>query len=304
LMVDEARKWIMMRNRILITGLIISLFLAACQAGQTSSPSTPMPTPVPNEPISQTTEPTQTTAPTSTATSPPVEESLPAITSTPGEGEEVDVIAGIQEEIEAADGLFLIGTFYAPVDFEPPWQGVILLHMLWSDRTTWDEYALQLANAGFAVFALDMRGHGETGGEVDWDLAAVDLQQVWDNLAARPDIDPDRMGIVGASIGANMALVGVANEPDARTVILLSPGLSYAGVETKDAMVAFGERPVFIAASQEDTYAADSSRKLHETAVGEARLEMYQDAGHGTFMLENEPELGGQIIEWLQENLQ
>ena len=149
-----------------------------------------------------------------------------------------------------------------------------------------------------------MRGHGETGGEVDWDLAAVDLQQVWDNLAVRADIDPGRMGILGASIGANMALVGGANEPDARTVVLLSPGLSYAGVGTKEAMVTFGERPVFIAASQEDTYAADSSRKLHEIAVGEARLDMYQDAGHGTFMLENEPELGEQIIVWLKEYLQ
>jgi dienelactone hydrolase len=281
------------------------MFMGACQTPATSAPPTPTPATVATESISPTIEPTHTSAPTSTATSLPLEEPQPEITSTPAEEVVGDAIFGVQEEIEAADGLQLIGTFYAPVDFEPPWPGVILLHMLWSDRTAWDEYALQLAGSGYAVFALDMRGHGETGGEIDWDLAALDLQQVWDNLAERPDIDPARMGIIGASIGANMALVGGANEPDARTVVLLSPGLSYAGVETKEAMVTFGERPVFIAASQEDTYAADSSRKLHEIAVGEAmRLEMFQDAGHGIFMLENEPELGGQIIEWLMEYLQ
>lgn len=295
----------MMRYAILITGLITIMFMSACQTPGTSASPTSSPTTVATESISPTIEPTHTAAPTSTATSLPLEEPQPEITSTPAEEVAGDAIFGVQEEIEAADGLQLIGTFYAPVEFEPPWPGVILLHMLWSDRTAWDEYALQLAGSGYAVFALDMRGHGETGGEIDWDLAAVDLQQVWDNLAARPDIAPARMGIIGASIGANMALVGGANEPDARTVVLLSPGLSYAGVETKEAMVTFGERPVFIAASQEDTYAADSSRKLHEIAVGEARrLEMFQDAGHGIFMLENEPELGGQIIEWLMEYLQ
>jgi alpha-beta hydrolase superfamily lysophospholipase len=125
--------------------------------------------------------------------------------------------------------------------------------MLFSDRTAWDEYALQLANAGFAVFALDMRGHGETGGVMDWDLAESDMRQVWENISSRPDIDEDRMGIVGASIGANMALV---------------------------------------------------ARKLEELAKGEVRLEMYQDAGHGTFMLVNEPSLGKQIIEWLEKDLQ
>ena len=294
----------MMRYAILITGLIIIMFMGACQTPGTGAPPTPTLTIVATESISPTIEPTHTSAPTSTATSPPLEEPQPEVTSTPAEEVAGDAILGVQEEIEAADGLQLIGTFYAPVEFEPPWPGVILLHMLWSDRTAWDEYALQLAGSGFAVFALDMRGHGQTGGEVDWDLAAVDLQEVWDNLAARPDIDPARMGIIGASIGANMALVGGVNEPDTRTVVLLSPGLSYAGVETREAMVTFGERPVFIAASQEDTYAADSSRKLHEIAVGEARLDMFQDAGHGTFMLENEPELDGQIIDWLMEYLQ
>lgn len=293
-----------MRNRIWVIGLIASMFLAACQTPQTSTPSTSMPTPVSTEPISQTIEPSQTTAPTSTATSPPDEEQLSEITSTPDEGSEDVIISGKQEEIEAADGLYLIGTFYAPVNFEPPWPGVILLHMLFSDRTAWDEYALQLANAGFAVFALDMRGHGETGGVMDWDLAESDMRQVWENISSRPDIDEDRMGIVGASIGANMALVGGANEPDARTVVLLSPGLSYAGVGTKDAIEAYGDRPVLIVASQEDTYSADSSRKLEELAKGEVRLEMYQDAGHGTFMLVNEPSLGKQIIEWLEKDLQ
>lgn len=291
-------------KRIWVMGFLATLSLAACQSTPTSPSPTASPIPVSTEPIVQTDEPTQTTAPTSTETSEPEEEPLPEITATSDEPEEEASITGVREELENPDGLVLVGTLYAPVDSEPPWPGVILLHMLWSDRTVWEDYAHELAGNGIAVFALDMRGHGETGGEVNWDLAEEDIQFVWENLADRPDIDANRTGIVGASIGANMALISGENEPQIRTVVLLSPGLSYAGVETSDAMVAYGERPVFIVASEEDTYSADSSRKLHELAVGDSRLEIYQGAGHGTNMLENEPGLGAEVIEYLKEFLE
>jgi len=68
-------------------------------------------------------------------------------------------------------------------------------------------------------------------------------------------------------------------------------------------MIAYGERPVLIVASQEDTYAADSSRRLEEVALGEVRQVMYQDAGHGTIMMEREPGLGELIIDWLDDYL-
>jgi dienelactone hydrolase len=294
----------MMNYKMLLWVILAILILSACQSSPTDLPATTSTQPVSTESIVESVEPQLTMVPTITETIEPKEEPLTEIPFTPSMEEDEVSITAIREEIEASDGLILIGTYYTPADSESPWPGVILLHMLWSDRSAWDEYAYELAGNGFAVFALDMRGHGETGGEVNWDLAAEDIRLIWDNLSEREEIDPARMGIVGASIGANMALVSGANEPEVRTVILLSPGLSYAGVETTDAIKAYGERSVFIVASQEDTYAADSSEKLNELALGESKLEMYQDAGHGTFMLENQPELRGGIIDWLRDHLQ
>jgi dienelactone hydrolase len=293
----------MMNKRLSIIIISVINILSACQSAPTNVPAIPSPLPESTESIIHTDVPIQTAAPTSTETGVPTEEPLVEVTPTFIEEPEGE-ITSMQENLESPDGLVLVGTFYAPDDVEPPWPGVILLHMLWSDRSVWDGYAHELAGNGFAVFALDMRGHGETGGEVNWDLAGEDIQFVWDTLSSKPNIDPGRMGIVGASIGANLALIGGTNEPETQTVVLLSPGLSYAGVETSDAMVMYGERPVFIVASQEDNYAASSSEKLHDLAIGESRLEIYQDAGHGTFMLENQPELGREIIDWLQEHLQ
>jgi alpha-beta hydrolase superfamily lysophospholipase len=175
--------------------------------------------------------------------------------------------------------------------------------MMWGDRSSWEDFAIQLMDAGYAVLAVDMRGHGDTGGEVDWDLAENDLQMVWSYLGAIPDIENDRMGLLGASIGANMALVIAADNSDAKTVVLLSPGLNYAGVEIREPLLTYGERPLLIAASHEDTYAADSSQKLEEIALGENKLVLYQGAGHGIHMFEREPGLSDLIIDWLDSYL-
>jgi len=112
------------------------------------------------------------------------------------------------------------------------------------------------------------------------------------------------MAIVGASIGANVALTAAALEPAVRTVVLLSPGGDYAGVKTHDPMIAYAERPVLIAASEQDTYAADSSLRLEGLAVGNAELIMYSGSGHGTIMLDREPNLPDLIISWLDDYLQ
>lgn len=215
-------------------------------------------------------------------------------------------ISATQEDLSvtAADGLLLRTTLYAPGRGRPA-PGVILLHMLGSTRAAWKTTGLVdalLAN-GMAVMTVDMRGHGETGGTADWTLAADDLQRVWDTFAARPEIDGKRTAVVGASIGANVALATAAEQPAIQTAILLSPGLDYRGVTTADQLATYGDRPLLIVASNEDSYAADSSRTLAEQAGAAAQLTLYEGAGHGTQMFNREPDLVGLIVAWLAERL-
>jgi dienelactone hydrolase len=200
--------------------------------------------------------------------------------------------------IEAADGLLIKGTFY-PAQGQGPWPGVILLHMNGRQREDWDDFARLLAANGYAALAIDMRGHGETGGSRDWEQAPDDLERVWRYLTGREDIDADRTAVAGASIGANMALVLGDNAPDINTIILLSPGLDYFGVTTDDRIESYGERPVLIAASEEDAEAAESSRTLVELASGPVELIMYDGAGHGTNMFAHQPDLSEQMLAWL-----
>lgn len=250
-------------------------------------------------------DPLATTSPAATAL--PAESPLaPAATATTEPVDEAVAVVGSAERltIEAADGLEIQATLLAPLTsaLDP---GIILLHMLGDDRTVWGEVGLvaDLVAAGYAVLVVDMRGHGETGGAQDWTLAADDLDRVWDAFAARGDIDPTRMAVVGASIGANMALRLGAIQPDIGTVVLLSPGLEYRGVTTLDQLAIYGDRPLLLVASEDDPYSADSVRTLAEAAAGPVRAELYQKAGHGTAMFAAEPGLTPLIVGWLDEHL-
>jgi hypothetical protein len=80
--------------------------------------------------------------------------------------------------------------------------------------------------------------------------------------------------------------------------------LDYSGVGTAAAVEAYGDRPIFLAASQDDPYAADSTVTLENEAVGETKLILYETAGHGINMLVNEPGLPQQIIAWLDAHLE
>ena len=283
---------------------LLGFLLASCQATNSTAVPKEETTISPTVTPQPTLTPSKTVTPKITTTIIPTQEEISVVTASPQITVEQEIMIGEHVEVEGTDGLKLAGTLYTPGDSPSPWPVVILLHMMWGDRSSWEGFAIQLSDAGFSVFAVDMRGHGDTGGEVDWDLAGNDLQQVWNSLGARPEIDEDRMAVLGASIGANLALVTGADNSNVRTIVLLSPGLNYAGVETRDPLLTYGERPVLIVASQEDTYAADSSGRLEEIALGETRLVMYQGAGHGLHMFEREPELADLIINWLGDYLQ
>jgi alpha-beta hydrolase superfamily lysophospholipase len=198
-----------------------------------------------------------------------------------------------------AGDLPISGELHLPENVNEPWPGILLLHMLGSDKDAWGDVPSQLAEAGYAVLAIDMRGHGETGGSIDWESAEEDHQRALEFLAGVPGVDASRLAVVGASIGSNLALRAGADSEAVRTVILLSPGLDYQGVTTEGALSEFGDRPLLILASSEDTYAAESSETLADQAVGEVELEMYQDAGHGTEMIAGEPSLVDKILDWL-----
>lgn len=279
-------------GKLMANAAILSL-LAACAV------NTPTPTITSSAGRLPTVTALPSVAPSETAVTPkpPTSSPLPVtsgtVTATPG----VQVEDGLK--ILVGDGVDLAGTFYTPVQVAPPWPAVLLLHMANGNRHDWGDFPQKLGAAGYAVLAIDLRGHGDSGGSRDWSKGPQDTAQAWEYLARLQGVDAQRTAIIGASYGANLAVVQGAAEKSIRTVVLLSLGLSYFGVFSVEAMKDYGDRPVLIAASSEDSYAAESSRQLKQMAKGTAELQMFNGAGHGTQMLAAQPDLAQQILDWL-----
>lgn len=204
-------------------------------------------------------------------------------------------------DIVTADGVTLAGTFYAPAKPNSP--ALIMLHMLDRQRGDWDTLARTVQAAGYGVLTIDLRGHGASGGDREWLKMVDDTADAYAWLANRPEIDPARIGVVGASVGANLALNFAAREPAVKTVILLSAGLNFRGLAAEPAMKAYGARPVMLAASAQDRAAAAVMDRLQKLAQGRQSVLLLQNQGHGTNMLGRENGLEEAILKWLQETL-
>ena len=202
----------------------------------------------------------------------------------------------------AADGVNLVADYYPAADGAPI---VLLLHMLNSQRSAYAPLIPDLRAAGFALLNIDMRGHGDSGGSRDWDAAIADMYDWSEWLLENGRLGGDGMAMIGASIGANVAIVSCAGDAVCRGAIALSPGLDYRGVKPQTALVmGLANRAALLVAAQADRGSAESVRQFFAAAGGDVTARLYPVRAHGTRLFDNEYEsLSRLILGWLAEHL-
>jgi len=118
-----------------------------------------------------------------------------------------------------SDGLTLRG-WYLP---SQNGAAIIVGHGLVAHRLL--EPAEILAQHGYGALTFDWRAHGESDG----DLCTFGYHEVRDVKAAlawlkqQPDVDPERIGILGESMGAVTAIRAAARMPEIKVVVADSP---------------------------------------------------------------------------------
>jgi pimeloyl-ACP methyl ester carboxylesterase len=225
--------------------------------------------------------------------------SLSATVRTQAQGDSPLPVAPVPVQTSAADGLTLAGDFYL-VDAAHP--TVLLLHQLYTDRTSWNVLLPPLLNAGYNALAVDLRGHGQTGGGIDWNRAVTDVQSWFDWLHAS-GVRADTIVTIGSSMGSSLALVGCANDPGCPTAIAISPGWSYQGLSVAEAFTAkLVERPVLLVFSARDGWPRLGVPRMIKAATGQVGVLQYPGNVHGMNLFDTQGDtLIPLIIDWLNE---
>jgi len=207
------------------------------------------------------------------------------------------------------DGVTVAATFYEATRRPAP--AVILLHMLTRSRDDWQLFASRLADAGIHALAIDFRGHGASSaavpgpdGQPDLSRLVLDVRAARAFLVSRADlVRVSDIGVAGASIGANAAILEAADDPAIKSLALLSPGLNYRSLRTDAAMRQYGARPALLVAGTNDPYALRSVKALGVLGGGLRETKTLDNAGHGTTMLKGDLDLGRALVDWFERTL-
>jgi uncharacterized protein len=221
------------------------------------------------------------------------------------------VLAGAEDvTFETADGLRLGGWFVPGAGGRGP--AVLVCNGNGGNRAMRAALAAALARMGLAVLLFDYRGYGGNPGSPTEEGLAADARAAAGYLAARPEVDPDRLVYFGESLGAAVALRLATERPPA-ALVLRSPFASLAEVgrvhypmlpvswllrDRFDAAALAGrlDAPLLVVAGGRDGIVpVGHSRRLYAAAPQPKRLVVLDGADH------NDPELlaGPRLLEEL-----
>ncbi|MCO6511153.1 MAG: alpha/beta fold hydrolase [Aridibacter famidurans] len=200
--------------------------------------------------------------------------------------------------LESGGRAVIVGSFYpAPAPNSP---AVLLLHQWQSDRSSWDEFARRLQSKGIGVLSIDGRGFGDSVTTSDGrqlapnannesvQLMLGDVDKAFKLLQKQKNVDPERVGIAGASYGSSLAIMYAAEHPEVKALALLSPGMNYFGsMPIEEPAKNYGGRALYIIAATGDEESAYTVGKLGTMPGGDSGsatrvIQVTSGSAHGT----------------------
>ena len=211
--------------------------------------------------------------------------------------------AGTRVIVPSADGVSITGELYESSSRPAP--AVLLVHMLSRTRGDWGGLPDRIRDAGITALAIDLRGHGQSSGsDQDLQLMIQDVRAAARWLATRPNVRGDQIAIVGASLGASLALLAAGELPQVRALALLSPSLDYRGLRTDTALIKrLGSRSIWLAASDQDPLALRTLRDIAAEPSGPREQHISNTLAHGTVLLDKDGDVARMLVDWLRRSL-
>jgi predicted esterase len=205
---------------------------------------------------------------------------------------------------------------------DPPHPAVLLLHGFSSHKEQMAEsIGRALRDRGIASLSFDLPLHGSRGRVLgteslrnplaliqSWRLAQREAHAAIRFLAKHPEIDRQRIGIAGYSLGAYLAVVVAASDRNVRVVALAAGGdlpaetpfvgLVRAVADPIRAVRALAGRPLFMINGTRDRTIRPAQARLLYAAAGDPKHLQWYDGGHWP----PQPAIDA-VAEWLAREL-
>lgn len=187
--------------------------------------------------------------------------------------------------------------------------GIVLLHSGWSDRYVFHNLEKLFVQSGIGVLNIDWRGRGKSKGKGNFfaltkderDRAYLDAKAAVNVLAAQPEVDSQRMAILGAYIGAKFAVGAALGDSRIGALVMLS-GYIPSGKEREE--IAGVNFPILLIGSRGFSPVTNAMADLCElTQERGSEMIIYDGGALGYQLFEVDESLEQKIVDWVKHKL-
>jgi dienelactone hydrolase len=194
---------------------------------------------------------------------------------------------------------------------------IVLIHQFNQDKDQWpDSFTDKLINENYKVFTYDIRGHGSSS-KVNFDLdklltsreeAPKDLIAVFEWLKQQRGVDSTNIGVMGTSIGGNLAcyaryylgakaVVSVSNSKDGYFAFMDIDERMMSKVFPRISNV------LLICGKNDGNHAADEQYLIDNYIDKPKDIKVIDSDKHGIFLIQEHPEIYQDAIDWFKKFL-
>ncbi len=228
----------------------------------------------------------------------------------------------VKKDIKAVstDGFNISATLsYPKVKNQREFSTVILLHSLGYNSQWWENLPKELLDKGYAVLAIDLRGHGASIynsklTKASWknmknsayakypdDVLAV-INQVKEENTKK--VFFNNWALVGADIGASAGILAADKmSVSPKTVVIISPVVRAKGLYIPVSMAHLDGVDFLSISGTDDIMSKDAEIYLAKFVQDEFATFTSDSKSTGMLMLKNDPALSKLISEWVAEYL-
>ncbi|WP_297473514.1 alpha/beta fold hydrolase [Persephonella sp.] len=228
--------------------------------------------------------------------------------------------------IRSEDGFILKGFFDYPSEKKDKYPVIIFAHQFGTTHMIWSEFAKELRGKGYATLLIDLRGHGlsvmqngkenriifnknfsslvdlisffkKSNKKVNFSKIPEDIALWIDHIIENEKVDPDRIILIGASLGAT-SIIPVVSMQDISAIVCISPGSpKIMGEENVKLSLSSYMNPSMFISSLNDPVGSEKYSRYYMRISNNGTFLVVSGKGHGVVLLKK---VKGYIFQFLK----